>query len=82
MPDRSAIHTRLRLVRTAVMARVGRPVRCEVCGQELFRGLPILWGGRVKFLGAESALVRTDWDKMNRMTFRHVELDRCRRPGR
>ncbi len=79
MVDRAAIRSRLRAIRTALVARVGRPVRCEVCGGELFRGLPIPWGGRVKFLGAEAALVRADWDKMNRMTFRHVELDRCRR---
>jgi hypothetical protein len=33
----------------------------------------------VKFLGADRVLVRADWDKMNRMTFRHVERDLCGR---
>jgi glycosyltransferase involved in cell wall biosynthesis len=72
------LHGPLRRARTRVMQVVGRPVECEVCGEVLFRGLPFVWRGRVKLLGAESALVRVDWDKMNRMTFRHVEMDRCR----
>ena len=71
------LHGPLRTMRARVVERVGRPVRCEVCGEVLFRGLPFVWGGRVKFLGAEGRLVRADWDKMNRMTFRHVELHRC-----
>ena len=72
------LHAPLRRVRTRLIAAVGRPVHCEVCGEVLFRGLPFIWRGRLKLLGAESSLVRADWDKMNRMTFRHVEMDRCR----
>ncbi len=68
----------LRQVRTNITQTIGRPVRCELCGQVLFRGIPFIWRGRLKLLGAESASVRVDWDKMNRMTFRHVEIDRCR----
>jgi GT2 family glycosyltransferase len=71
------LHAPLRQVRTKVVEKVGRPVRCEVCGRVLFRGLPFVWRGRLKILGAEGAPVRADWDKMNRMTFRHVERDRC-----
>jgi hypothetical protein len=71
------LHAPLRQVRAKVVEKVGRPVRCEVCGRVLFRGLPLVWRGRLKFLGAEGAPVRADWDKMNRMTFRHVERDRC-----
>jgi hypothetical protein len=71
------LHAPLRQVRTQVVEKVGRPVYCEVCGRVLFRGLPFIWRGRLKVLGAERALVRADWDKMNRMTFRHVERDRC-----
>jgi GT2 family glycosyltransferase len=67
----------LRELRGRIVARVGRPVRCEACGEVLFRGLPFIWRGRLKVLGAESALVRVDWDKMNRMTFLHVQSDRC-----
>jgi hypothetical protein len=59
----------------------GRPVRCEACGEELFRVVPIPWRGGVKLLGAESALVRVDWTTMNELVFRHVETERCRRPA-
>ena len=60
----------------------GRPVRCEACGNELFRVLPVPWRGGVKLLGAESALVRVDWATMNELAFRHVEAERCvRRAG-
>lgn len=74
------LHLRLRQARTRTIATIGRPVRCEVCGAVLFRGLPFIWRGRLKLLGAESLPVRVDWDKMNRMTFRHVELDQCQAP--
>jgi GT2 family glycosyltransferase len=72
------LHLSLRQLRTNVTATLGRPVRCESCGQVLFRGMPFIWHGRLKLLGAESAWVRVDWDKMNRMTFRHADVDRCR----
>lgn len=72
------LHAPSRQARTTLINTVGRPVRCEVCGDILFRGLPFIWRGRLKLLGAESALVRADWDKMNRLTFRHIEKDHCR----
>ena len=56
---------------------LGRPVHCERCGAPLFRGLPIVTRGGVKLLGAERALVRVDFDSMNRLVFAHVEADRC-----
>ena len=65
----------------ALLYARARPVRCEVCGAELFRGLPIPWRGGVKLLGAEYALVRVDWSSMNQLVFRHVEADRCRPDG-
>jgi glycosyltransferase involved in cell wall biosynthesis len=74
------LHAPLRNARTMMIDKIGRPVRCEVCGEVLFRGLPLVTAGRLKLLGAEQAQVRVDWDKMNRLTFRHVERDRCRRP--
>jgi hypothetical protein len=76
-PGPRRLQAPLRRVRSRVVARVGRPVRCEVCGEILFRGVAIVWRGRLHLLGAESALVRADWDKMNRMAFRHVETDAC-----
>jgi glycosyltransferase involved in cell wall biosynthesis len=74
------LHAPLRRARTRFVGTVGRPVRCEVCGGVLFRSLPVVAGGRLKLLGAEQTQVRADWDKMNRMTFRHVERDLCDRP--
>jgi glycosyltransferase involved in cell wall biosynthesis len=74
------LHGPLRQARTKMTEAVGRPLRCEVCDEVLFTGIPFIWRGRLKLLGAESAWVRVDWDKMNRMTFRHAELDQCK-PG-
>lgn len=71
------LHAPSRRARATLTLAVGRPVRCEICGEVLFRGLPFVWKGRLKLLGAETARVRADWDKMNRLSFRHVELDRC-----
>lgn len=64
-------------VKRALIASLGRPVRCELCGEVLFRGLPIVRGGRVKLIGAEYALIRVDFASMNHLSFRHVEADRC-----
>jgi glycosyltransferase involved in cell wall biosynthesis len=72
-------HVSLRDLRSRMTDAVGRPVRCEACGEILFRGIPFIWRGRLKILGAESEAVRVDWDKMNRMVFRHVDVYRCGR---
>jgi hypothetical protein len=53
-------------------------VRCEECGEVLFRGVALPWRGRLKLIGAEYALVRADWSSMNELAFRHVERERCR----
>jgi GT2 family glycosyltransferase len=74
----ASLHAPLRGIRTWSVAKLGQPVRCEVCGDVLFRGFGFVWRGRLKLVGAESAMVRADWDKMNRLTFRHVEADKCR----
>jgi GT2 family glycosyltransferase len=73
-----ALYAPLRQARTRLVRTVGRPVRCERCGAELFRGVALLWRGRVILLGAEGAHVRVDWDRMNRLSFRHVDQDHCR----
>lgn len=49
-----------------------------MCGKQLFRSYPFVWRGRLKLLGAEVAEVRADWDKNDRLTFRHVEAEKCR----
>jgi len=63
---------------TAVVAVTGRPLQCEMCGKQLFRSYPFVWRGRLKLRGAEVAEVRADWDKNDRLTFRHVEAEKCR----
>jgi hypothetical protein len=59
---------------------LGRPVRCEDCGETLFRVLPLPWRGGLMLVGAEHALVRVDWSSMNQLVFRHVEREYCRHP--
>jgi glycosyltransferase involved in cell wall biosynthesis len=78
-PTVRKVHWGLRDVRSYLTSAVGGPVRCEVCGEVLFRGVAVIWRGRLKIFGAESSAVRADWDKMNRMVFRHLDVDRCRR---
>ncbi len=72
------LHAPLRRLRTRLLAALGRPIHCERCGVELFRGVALVWRGRVILLGAEAAHVRVDWDRMNRLSFRHVDQDHCR----
>jgi len=74
------LHAPLRALRGRVVRALGRPVHCEVCGEVLFHGVPFVQRGRLKLLGAETAFVRADWDKMNRLTFRHVQRDQCDTP--
>jgi hypothetical protein len=64
-----------------VVARAPR-VLCEDCGETLFRGFAIPWRGGLKLIGAEYALVRSDWSSMNVLVFRHVERERCRSAGK
>jgi hypothetical protein len=65
-----------------LLGRVGWPVRCEVCGAELFRALPVPRRGGLQVFGAETAFVRVDFTTMNQLVFRHLELERCRDAGR
>jgi len=66
-----------RALKRTLLALLGRPVRCERCGGELFRAIPVIHRGALKLQGAEGALVRVDFDSMNHLVFRHVEADRC-----
>ncbi len=75
--DRHIARLRSGLVSSA-LAVLGRPVRCELCGRVLFKGLPFVWHGGLKLFGAERAFVRADWDTQNRLVFQHVEAERCR----
>lgn len=64
-------------VKRVILAVLGRPVRCEECGEPLFTGLPILWRGEVRLIGAERARVRVDFASMNRLVFAHALPDEC-----
>lgn len=66
-----------RALKRPLLRVLGREVRCELCGEPLFRAQPFVSGGRVKLQGAEDALVRVDFDSMNSLVFRHVEAERC-----
>jgi len=68
---------RQRAIKRTLLRALGRPVRCELCGETLFRAVPVVARGRVKLIGAECALVRVDFDSMNHLSFRHVQADRC-----
>ncbi len=71
-----------RRLKAILLALVGRPLRCEHCGEVLCRVVPIVRGGRLKLVGAEFALVRVDFDSMNHLVFSHVEAGHCpRRPA-
>lgn len=64
-------------VKRAVVGAVGRPIRCELCGELLVKAIPVIWKGEVKLIGAEEALVAVDFASMNRLVFRHVEAGDC-----
>lgn len=59
------------------LGAVGRPVRCELCGEVLFTAVPMIRRGRVKLVGAEQALVRVDFATMNELVYRHAEPAAC-----
>jgi hypothetical protein len=61
------------------LLRVAPAVRCERCGEELFRALPVLSGGRLRLYGAERALVRVAFSSRRTLVFRHEAIDACRR---
>lgn len=60
----------------------GRPVRCTVCGRQLFRAIPVVHRGRLKMIGAGDANVRVAFHSKDCLEFRHLELDRCPAPER
>ena len=66
-------------VKDAVLRLAGRPVRCDTCGEVLFRGAPFVWRGRLRVVGAGRALVAVRWHAEDELTFNHVEARHCRR---
>jgi hypothetical protein len=61
---------------------VGRPLRCAECGRVLFVGLPLVWRGRVRIVGARESHVRVSFTAKDTLELRHVELDQCPSPDR
>jgi hypothetical protein len=57
----------------------GRPVRCATCGWVAFVCVPVVRRGRLVVYGICTEFI-VEWDSTNALRFRHVDLDRCRRP--
>ena len=54
-------------------------IRCDRCGKELFRAVPVLSGGRLTLYGAERAVVRVAFSSRRTLVFRHEAADACTR---
>jgi hypothetical protein len=65
----------------ALLWVLGRDLACAACGRRLFRGLPIVWRGELRVIGATEP-VRVAFGSRNTLEFRHVELDHCPSPER
>ncbi len=61
------------------LVRLAPAVRCERCGEPLFRAIPVLTGGRLRLYGAEQAIVRVTFSSRRTLAFRHEALDACAR---
>jgi hypothetical protein len=66
----------------ALLFTLGRPLVCADCGRRLFVGLPIVWRGRVKVIGASEYNVRIAFRDKTSLELRHMELDSCPAPER
>jgi hypothetical protein len=69
-------------VKRALVRVLGRTVTCADCGRPLFTGLPIVWRGHVRVLGADVQLVRVSFATKDSLQFRHVQLYECPAPER
>jgi hypothetical protein len=71
-----------RILKRAIIAVAGRPLRCEVCDEVLTTAAPIVFRGRLLLVGLERELVAVDFTTRNRLVFRHARAGACagRRP--
>lgn len=76
--DGLSAHTLRGVLKSIALASLGRTIRCEVCGHDLFEGIPVIWRGSLKVLGSAGTSLRVDWGGKNTLVFRHVEQDICR----
>jgi hypothetical protein len=60
-----------------VLRVLGRPMRCSACGEELFRGIVLPSGGRVRVIGAGRAHVRVRFEAVDVLSFAHIEPNDC-----
>ena len=60
-----------------VLRVLGRPMRCSTCGTELFRGIVLPSGGRVRVLGASRAHVSVRFEAIDVLSFAHIEPNDC-----
>lgn len=80
--ERLRVDTLRTILKWSALTGVGRTISCENCGRELFKGIPVVWRGRLRLLGSAAALVRVDWDGKNSLAFRHVEQEVCKAGSR
>ncbi|HKN67166.1 MAG TPA: hypothetical protein VJW73_12880 [Gemmatimonadaceae bacterium] len=69
-------------VERIVLRLLGRPVVCAACGRQLFKGLPLVWRGKVWLIGAYNETVHVSFVSSERMEFRHAHVDGCATPDR
>ena len=61
------------------LLRAAPAVRCERCGEVLFRTVPVVSRGRLTLYGAERVGVRVAFSSRRTLVFRHEAADACRR---
>jgi hypothetical protein len=64
----------------ALARLLGRRVLCAACGRPLFKGLPVVWRGRILLIGllVHQPLVRVRFQRNDTLELIHAELDLCR----
>jgi hypothetical protein len=58
--------------------------RCQRCGGTAFRGIPVVWRGRLRIIGAARRIVAVDWESQDDLAFVHAVAADCpalRSPG-
>jgi hypothetical protein len=66
-------------IKRALLAVVGRRLRCELCGEVLAKAAPFVWKGQLVLVGVEQEFVAVEFGSMNRLVFRHAQAGACRR---
>src|SRR5690242_8552218 len=64
------------------LLRFAPTIRCERCGEPLFKAYPVVEGGSLHLFGAEEITVSAHWSSKRTLRFRHEGLDLCARDER